>query len=64
MNSYDHRHVPFPVVAAGQTTVFLNAVYGWMCFGLVVTAATAWFTAASPTLVRTIERPMWEDSSR
>jgi FtsH-binding integral membrane protein len=34
--------------------VFLNAVYGWMCCGLVVTAATAWFTASSPSLVRTI----------
>jgi len=54
MNSYDHTRIPFPAVGAGQTTVFLNAVYGWMCFGLVVTAATAWLTAASPTLVRTI----------
>ena len=53
-NSYDHSRVPFPTAAARQTSVFLNAVYGWMCFGLVVTAATAWFTASSPTLVGTI----------
>ncbi len=50
----DIQRVPFPAAAAEQTSVFLNAVYGWMCFGLIVTAATAWFTAASPTLVRTI----------
>jgi len=52
-STHDHRRTAFPA-AAGQTTVFLNAVYGWMCLGLVVTAATAWLTAASPTLVRTI----------
>jgi hypothetical protein len=38
MNSYDDTRVPFRAVAAGQTGVFLNAVYGWMCFGLVITA--------------------------
>src|SRR6266851_6267480 len=38
----------------GGTTAFLNAVYGWMCVGLLVTAATAWFTASSPALVRTM----------
>jgi FtsH-binding integral membrane protein len=54
MNSYDNTRGPFPAATAGRTSVFLNAVYGWMCFGLIVTAATAWFTASSPTLVRTI----------
>jgi len=54
MNSYDDIRVPLRAAAAGQTGVFLNAVYGWMCFGLVVTAATAWLTASSPALVRTI----------
>jgi uncharacterized protein len=39
---------------ASRTSTFLNAVYGWMCFGLVVTAATAWLTASSPTITRTI----------
>jgi hypothetical protein len=32
-------------VMADQTSVFLNALYCWMCFGLVVTAsieATRW----------------------
>jgi len=37
-----------------RTNTFLAAVYGWMCAGLAVTAAAAWFTASSPTLVRTI----------
>jgi uncharacterized protein len=43
-----------PSLIADQASTFLNAAYGWMCFGLVVTAATAWLTASSPALVRTI----------
>jgi len=54
MTTYNDARMPLPSALAGQTAAFLNAVYGWMCFGLVVTAATAWFTASSPTLVRTI----------
>jgi len=54
MTTYNDARMPLPSAVAGQTSAFLNAVYGWMCFGLVVTAATAWFTASSPTLVRTI----------
>src|SRR4029453_15548380 len=54
MTTYNDTRSPFPAAVAGQTSAFLNAVYGWMCFGLVVTAATAWVTASSPTLVRTI----------
>jgi uncharacterized protein len=54
MTTYNDTRNPFPAAVADQTTTFLNAVYGWMCFGLVVTAATAWVTASSPTLVRTI----------
>jgi uncharacterized protein len=54
MTTYNDTRIPFPSAVAGQTSAFLNAVYGWMSFGLVVTAATAWFTASSPTLVRTL----------
>jgi len=54
MTAYNDARMPLPSAVAGQTSAFLNAVYGWMCCGLVVTAATAWFTASSPTLVRTI----------
>src|SRR3984893_11455301 len=40
---------------------FLRAVYGWMCAGLAITAATASFIAASPALVTTIatNRPLF-----
>src|SRR6202051_3529883 len=55
MRTYDEpSRFGSPSLIADQTSAFLNAVYGWMCFGLTVTAATAWFTASSPTLVRTI----------
>jgi uncharacterized protein len=55
MNSYNTTAPSgFQSAVAERTNTFLNAAYGWMCFGLIVTAATAWFTASSPTLVRTI----------
>jgi uncharacterized protein len=40
---------------------FLRAVYGWMCAGLAITAATASFIAASPALVTAIatNRPLF-----
>lgn len=40
--------------AAERVNVFLRAVYGWMCAGLAITAASAWFIAGSPLLVRAI----------
>src|SRR5215471_769001 len=33
---------------------FLRGVYGWMCGGLGITAATAWIVANSPSMVRAI----------
>jgi len=33
---------------------FLTAVYGWMCVGLAITAATAWYVAGSPAIMRAI----------
>jgi len=33
---------------------FVRGVYGWMCGGLTITAATAWFVANSPALPRAI----------
>jgi FtsH-binding integral membrane protein len=50
----DETRIPLASAVAGRTSAFLNAVYGWMCIGLVVTAASAWATASSPTFVRTI----------
>jgi FtsH-binding integral membrane protein len=54
MMPYDNNRIAFPAPAVSQTAAFLNAVYGWMCFGLVVTALTAWIAASSPTFVQTI----------
>jgi FtsH-binding integral membrane protein len=42
----------FPVAA--RVASFLTAVYGWMCLGLAITAATAWYVANTPTLLRAI----------
>ena len=33
---------------------FLRGVYGWMCGGLAITAATAWLVAGSPAIVKAI----------
>src|SRR5882672_6059898 len=33
---------------------FLRGVYGWMCGGLAITAATAWLVAGSPAIVTAI----------
>ena len=43
-----------PVAAAERIGTFLRAVYGWMCGGLAITALTASFVAASPSLVAAI----------
>jgi FtsH-binding integral membrane protein len=50
-----------PTVAAERVGTFLRAVYGWMCAGLAITAVTASFIAASPSLVVTIatNRPVF-----
>jgi FtsH-binding integral membrane protein len=39
---------------AERVSVFLRAVYGWMCAGLAITAGTAWLIAGSPAIVRAI----------
>jgi len=44
----------FRSALADRASTFLGAVYGWMCAGLTITAATAWFVAGSPEIVRTI----------
>src|SRR5262249_9357665 len=36
------------VASAERVTAFLKAVYGWMCFGLGITAAVAWGLTQSP----------------
>jgi uncharacterized protein len=44
----------FGSVIADEASAFLSAVYGWMCAGLVITAATAWLVAGSPAIVGAI----------
>jgi len=39
---------------ADQANAFLSAVYGWMGVGLVITAGTAWWVAASPAVIGAI----------
>jgi FtsH-binding integral membrane protein len=39
---------------ATRIASFLTAVYGWMCAGLAITAATAWFVAGSPAILNAI----------
>jgi len=52
MTSYDaSSRFGFPSAVADQANAFLSAVYGWMCAGLVITAVTAWYVAASPAIV-------------
>src|SRR5712692_11679349 len=50
-----------PFAGAERVSAFLRAVYGWMCAGLAITAATAWFIAGSPALVTAIatNRPLF-----
>src|SRR5215470_4126298 len=40
--------------AAHEANTFLSAVYGWMCIGLAITAATAWYVAASTALMKAV----------
>ena len=40
--------------AAERVSLFLRAVYGWMCIGLAITAGTAWLIAGSPAIVMAI----------
>ena len=48
--------IPATGASADRIAAFLRAAYGWMCAGLAITAATAWFVALSPSLLRTIAR--------
>jgi uncharacterized protein len=55
MSSYDAvSRDGFQLGIAEQASTFLAAVYGWMCAGLAITAATAWFVAGSPAIIRAI----------
>jgi len=54
MSTYDDTRLVRSTAALSQTSAFLNAAYGWMCLGLLITAAAARLTAASPGFTQTI----------
>jgi FtsH-binding integral membrane protein len=45
------------VSRADTINAFMRGVYGWMSLGLLITAAVAWFTAASPLGVMLLQSP-------
>ena len=56
MASYDERYEGAVPRArdAEVLAAFLRGVYGWMCGGLAITAATAWLIASSPAIATAI----------
>jgi FtsH-binding integral membrane protein len=46
------------VARAETLNAFMRGVYGWMSFGLLLTAAVAWFTATSPLGLSLMQNPM------
>jgi hypothetical protein len=42
---------------AETVNAFMRGVYGWMSLGLLITAAVAWFTAASPLGMTLLQSP-------
>src|SRR4051812_5198306 len=56
MSSYpDSRRIELDYgTDARSTFTFFNAVYAWMCVGLVVTALVAWFVSQSQTMTAMI----------
>jgi FtsH-binding integral membrane protein len=50
----ENAFAPAYPVAADRVNVFLRGVYSWMAAGLAITAATAWFVAATPAIVYAI----------
>src|SRR5258706_2693004 len=51
MNGYERSDATLTSARdADVLSAFLRGVYGWMCAGLMVTAATAWAVANSPTV--------------
>lgn len=51
--SWNQSYVP-ATISDERVTSFLSKVYGWMFFGLLITAGTAYFVASSPALIRTL----------
>lgn len=45
------------VARAETVNAFMRGVYGWMSFGLMLTAGVAWFTATSPLGLSLLQSP-------
>src|SRR3954465_1327904 len=55
MSSYERSEATLTSARdADVLSAFLRGVYGWMCAGLAITAATAWFVASSPSVATAI----------
>jgi FtsH-binding integral membrane protein len=55
MASFERYESAIPRAREAEiVAAFLRGVYGWMCGGLAITAATAWLVAGSPAIVTTI----------
>jgi len=55
MASYERYEGAIPQARDAEVlSAFLRGVYGWMCGGLVITAATAWLVAGTPSVARAI----------
>jgi uncharacterized protein len=55
MASFERYEGAVPRVRdADVLAAFLRGVYGWMCGGLAITAATAWLVAGTPGVARAI----------
>jgi len=55
MPTYDRYDGVLPRAGSDELlAAFMRGVYGWMCGGLAITAATAWLVASSPALMAAI----------
>jgi len=55
MDSYQRFEGAVPRMRdADVLAAFLRGVYGWMCGGLAITAATAWLVAGTPAVARAV----------
>ena len=55
MPTYDQYERALPRYRdVDQLAAFMRGVYGWMCAGLAITAATAWLVSGSPALMAAI----------
>src|SRR5262245_1134907 len=55
MTTYDRYQTTVPRYRDADVLAgFMRGVYGWMCGGLAITAATAWLVSSSPALTAAI----------